>query len=37
MPEVEEIVDYPIDEKDIEIDFYAASSAGGQHANKNKT
>ena len=37
MPEVEEIVDYPLDEKDIEIDFYAASSAGGQHANKNKT
>jgi len=37
MPEVDEVVDYPIDEKDIEIDFYAASSAGGQHANRNKT
>ena len=37
MPEVDEVVDYPIDEKDIEIDFYAASSAGWQHANRNKT
>ena len=37
MPEVDEVVDYPIDEKDIEIDFYAASSAWWQHANRNKT
>jgi len=27
MPEVDEIIDYEIDPKDIEIDFYAASSA----------
>ena len=37
LPEVEEVVDYEIDMKDIEIDFYAASSAGWQHANRNKT
>jgi len=28
MPEVDEVVDFPLNEKDIEIDFYAASSAG---------
>jgi peptide chain release factor 1 len=37
MPEVDEIIDYEIDPKDIEIDFYAASSAWWQHANRNKT
>ena len=37
MPEVDEVVDFPLNEKDIEIDFYAASSAGWQHANRNKT
>ncbi len=36
MPEAEDI-DIKIDAKDIEIDTYAASSAGGQNANKNQT
>ena len=37
LPEVEEIVDYDLDPNEVEIDFYAASSAGWQHANRNKT
>lgn len=37
LPEIDEIVEYDLDPNDIEIDFYAASSAGGQHANRNKT
>lgn len=37
LPEVDEVVDYEINEKDVEIDFYAASSAWWQHANRNKT
>jgi len=37
LPEVEEVVDYDLDPNEIEIDFYAASSAGWQHANRNKT
>lgn len=36
MPEVED-VEFKIDPKDIEMDTYAASSAGGQNANKNQT
>ncbi len=36
MPEVED-VDIVIDPKDIEMDTYAASSAGWQNANKNQT
>jgi peptide chain release factor 1 len=36
MPEVED-VDVKIDMKDIEMDTYAASSAGWQNANKNQT
>ncbi len=36
MPEVED-VNVNLDMNDIEIDTYAASSAGGQHANKNET
>lgn len=36
MPEAEE-VDFHIDPKDVEMDTYAASSAGGQNANKNQT
>jgi peptide chain release factor 1 len=36
MPEAEEI-DFHIDPKEVEMDTYAASSAGGQNANKNQT
>ncbi|MCX6825043.1 MAG: peptide chain release factor 1 [candidate division SR1 bacterium] len=36
MPEVED-VDFVIDPKDVEMDTYAASSSGGQNANKNQT
>ena len=36
VPEVED-VSIQIEEKDVEMDTYAASSAGGQNANKNQT
>ena len=36
MPEAED-VDIQIDPKDISMDTYAASSSGGQNANKNQT
>ena len=36
MPEVEDI-DFKIDPNDVEMDVYAASSCGGQNANKNQT
>lgn len=36
MPEIED-VDFHIDPNDVEMDTYAASSSGGQNANKNQT
>ena len=37
LPEIEEVVEYDLDMNEVEIDFYAASSAWWQHANRNKT
>ena len=36
MPEVED-VEVNVDPNDVEMDTFAASSSGGQHANKNQT
>ena len=37
MPEIEEDVDVEIDEKDLRIDTYRSSGAGGQHINKTSS
>jgi protein subunit release factor A len=36
MPEVDDVA-VEIDTNDVEMDTFAASSSGGQHANKNQT
>lgn len=37
LPEVDDDVDVDIDEKDLKIDVYRASGAGGQHVNKTSS
>ncbi len=37
MPEIEEDLDIDIDEKDLRIDTYRSSGAGGQHINKTSS
>jgi peptide chain release factor 2 len=37
VPEIEEVEDVPIDEKDLRIDYYRSSGAGGQHVNKTSS
>ncbi|HHT87682.1 MAG TPA: peptide chain release factor 2 [Clostridiales bacterium] len=37
MPDIEEDLDTPIDEKDLRIDTYRSSGAGGQHVNKTSS
>ena len=37
MPDIEEDVDVEIDEKDLRIDTYRSSGAGGQHINKTSS
>jgi peptide chain release factor 2 len=37
IPDVQDDIDIVIDERDLEIDFYRSSGAGGQHVQKNET
>jgi peptide chain release factor 2 len=37
IPEVDEVNDVDIDEKDLRIDYYRSSGAGGQHVNKTSS
>ncbi len=37
IPDVQDAIDVEIDERDLEIDFYRSSGAGGQHVQKNET
>ena len=37
MPDIEEDLDIDIDEKDIRVDTYRSSGAGGQHINKTSS
>jgi peptide chain release factor 2 len=37
VPEVEEVEDVTIDDKDLRIDYYRSSGAGGQHVNKTSS
>ena len=37
VPDVQDDIDIVIEEKDLEIDFYRSSGAGGQHVQKNET
>ncbi len=37
VPEVAEVEDVPIDEKDLRVDVYRSSGAGGQHVNKTSS
>ncbi len=37
VPDVQDEIDIVIEDKDIEIDFYRSSGAGGQHVQKNET
>jgi peptide chain release factor 2 len=37
VPDVQDDIEIEIDEKDVEIDYYRSSGAGGQHVQKNET
>jgi len=37
VPDIQDEIDIVIEEKDLEIDFYRSSGAGGQHVQKNET